>query len=195
LSVPRVEAVGGEQPVGALGGGATGVVVVGGHDRVLPISGELSRLLVGEGGAEGCDAEVAGVGGEGDGDGVERSFNEDRDRAVPVWLVEDPVKLVALVEQRGGGGVEVLRSGVVGVVPVGLAAADEPEDLPVRDDGEEESVAEAVDESAGAGDGGQAGGGEFLVGDAVASQVGGKGGPGVRGLSGSVVGVAGKVGL
>ena len=125
---------------------------------------------------------------------VEGSLNKHRDGPILEWLVEDPVQLVAFVDQRCSRGVEVLRPGVVGVVAVGVTAADEPEDLPVGQDGEHDAVAEAVDESAGAGDGDQPGGGELLVGDAVASQMVGKGGPAGGGQAGSVVGVAGEVG-
>ena len=46
----------------------------------------------------------------------------------------------------------------VGVGEVGVAAADEPENLAVVDDREDDPVAEPVDETAGAGDGGHPGG-------------------------------------
>ena len=42
---------------------------------------ELAGLFVGEGGAEGCDADVAAVAGEGDGEGVDGSFDQDGGRA------------------------------------------------------------------------------------------------------------------
>src|SRR5699024_8988745 len=84
------------------------------------------------------------------------------------------VELVALSEQGRGGGVEVLRSRVGGVLADGgVAAADEPEHLAggVVGDGEHGPVAEPVDEAAVLGGGGQPGGVQLGVGDTVGAQV------------------------
>lgn len=70
-----VAMVSGELPVGALRGLVAGGVGVGGDDRVRSGGGELCGLGVGECGAEGGEAVVAAVAGEGDGDRVERSFD------------------------------------------------------------------------------------------------------------------------
>ena len=110
------------------------------------------------------------------------------------WWCSGDEELVALVEQQGVGGVEVLRSGLVVVGRVGVAASDEPEDLLVVDDGEHGAVAEPVDESSGGGGGGDAGGEHLVVGDAVAVEVGDEAGPAVGGVAGADVGVVGEVG-
>jgi len=152
----------------------------------------LLGLFVGEGGAEWRDAEVAAAGGEGDGDGVHRAFDE-HGGGVAAFDVAGGEQLGALVEQGRVGGVEVLRRPGVGVV--GVAAADEPEDPAVRvGDGEHDPVAEPVDEASGGGGGGQAGGEEFGVGDPAVVEVLDQGGPAGGGVAGGVVGVAGQVG-
>ena len=81
------------------------------------------------------------------------------------------------MEQGGVGGVEVLRPGVVVVGEVGVAAADEAEDLAVVDDREDDAVAEPVDQTAGAGPGGHPGGEHLVVGDAAAAEVVDQAGP------------------
>ena len=84
---------------------------------------------------------------------------------------------------------------VVGVV-VGVAAADETDEIAVRGvDGEHEPVAESVDEPAGAGAGGQPGGEQFGVGGVgVVAEVVGEVGPAGRGVAGQE-GAAGQVGV
>ena len=67
----------GEDPVVAFGGDLAGDVGVRGDDRVDAELAELGGLLVGEVGAERRDADVAALAGEGDGDGVDGSFDED----------------------------------------------------------------------------------------------------------------------
>ena len=70
--------MGGEDPVVAFGGDATGEVGVGGDDRrPVPVLAELGGLVVGEGGSQGSDADVRAAGGEGDGDGVQGAFDDD----------------------------------------------------------------------------------------------------------------------
>ena len=158
--VAGVEAVGGEVPEGAFGGDLAGDVGVGADDRIDPVVGELGGLFVGEGGAERRHPDVAAAAGEGDGDGVDGSFDDDRDLTGGEVLPAE--QLGAFVEQRGFGGVEVFRSGEGGVGVVGVAAADEPEHLTVVvGDGEDDPVAEAVDQPAGAGAGGDPGGRAF----------------------------------
>jgi len=97
------------------------------------------------------------------------------------------------VEQGSVGGVEVSRSTAIGVAEVGVPAADEPEDLPVVDDREDDAVAEPVDETAGAGDGGHAGGGHFIAGDSAAAEMVDQSGPAGRGLAGPEAYVFGQV--
>ena len=64
--------------------------------------------------------------------------------------------------------VRCLRVGVV-VVGGGVAPADEADDLAAVVDGQDEAVAEGVDEPAGGGLLGEPGGEQFLVGGAVAA--------------------------
>ena len=97
------------------------------------------------------------------------------------------------MEQRCVGGVEVFRSAAVGVGEIGVPAADEPENLAVVDDREHDAVAEPVDETAGAGDGGHAGGGHFLAGDSAAAEMVDQSGPAGRGLAGPEAQVIGQV--
>ena len=115
-----------------------------------------------------------------------RAFDEDRGGAVgePVGVFGHAVQLLAFAEQHGVAGVEVLRALPwldvvvgVGVVGGGVASADEADDLVVVVDGQDEAVAEGVDEPAGGGVLGEPGGEQFLIGGAVAAQVGGEGGP------------------
>lgn len=82
--------------------------------------------------------------GEGDGEGVDWSFDEHRHGTLLNQLGDRSVGLGALVEQDGVGGVEVLRSAPVVIGGVGVAG-DEPEDLVLVGDGRA-AVAEAVDE-------------------------------------------------
>ncbi len=105
--VGGVEVVEGEQPVVAFGGDLSGEVGVGGHDRGASVLVELGDLGFGEAGAEWRDADVAAVAGQGDGDRVERSFDQDGGGVVGEFAGD--VELVALGEQGCGGGVEVLR--------------------------------------------------------------------------------------
>jgi len=85
------------------------------------------------------------------------------------------VQLVCFGEQGGLAGVEVLRAGLVAglvagllvVVGVGVAACDEPDDVLVVLDGQDEPVPEGVDEPAGAGLLGEAGSEQLVVGRAV----------------------------
>ena len=65
----------------------------------------------------------------------------------------------------------------------GVAAGDEAVDAVGAVQGEDEAVAESVDETAVAGAGGQSGGEEFVVGGAVAAQVVDQGGPAGWGVS------------
>jgi len=118
------------------------------------------------------------------------SFDDDRDGVGSHGAVE----LVALVEQRGLAGVEVLRS--AGVAGVGMAPTDEAEDVPVGvGDGEGDPVAEVVDQPTGvSGSYGDAGVGHFLVGDAVGAQVADQGGPAGGCVSGVNERVAGEFG-
>ena len=102
-------------------------------------------------------------------------------------------ELGALVEQRSVGGVEVFRAAAVGVGEIGVSAADEPEHLAVVDDREDDAVAEPVDETAGAGDGGHPGGDHLLVGDAAAAEMVDQSGPAGRGLAGPEARVIGQV--
>ena len=187
-----VHAVQGEGPVGAFGGDASGEVSVGGHDRLDAGAGgdggELDGLLLGERGPQRCHPDVTTAGGQGDRDGVHGSLDEDRDRPGGEPVGVGDVQLVALDVGQGGGGVEVLRAvPVVGVVRV--TAADETEDVAVVGDGEDGAVAEPVNEPAGAGGAGDAGGEQLLVVDAVAAQVGDEAGPGVGCVPGADGGV------
>lgn len=85
-------------------------------------------------------AGAAGA-GQGDSEGVDGSFDDDRRGAAgqAVGVLGEAVELVALGEQDGLAGVEVLRSGLdraVGArlepVVLGVAPADEPDDLRLR---------------------------------------------------------------
>src|SRR5829696_498080 len=75
----------------------------------------------------------------------------------------------------------------------GVSAADKAENLPVVDDREHDAVAEPVDEPAGAGDGGHAGGGHFLTGDSAAAEMVDQSGPAGRCLAGPEAYVIGQV--
>jgi hypothetical protein len=101
----------------------------------------------------------------------------------------DPVEHVALVEQGCGGGVEVLRP--VLVAGVGVPSGDEPDDGVVGADGEDEAVAEPVDESSGAGAGDQSDGEHLLIANTPGSQVGDEVGPPGWGVSGAGRGLVG----
>jgi hypothetical protein len=182
--VPGVCVAGGELPEGPVGRLLTGGVGVGGHDRVrfarADVRAELVGLGVGERGAERGDADEVTVTGEGDGDGVHRAFDEYHGGSLGQRgrRLGEAVQLVALAEQIGLGGVEVLRSGLgrVAVVTVmgWVAATDPAADLGVAIsvggfDGEDEAVAELVDDAAGGGDPAKAGADDLLVGRAVAA--------------------------
>src|SRR5215207_9164514 len=86
-------------------------------------------------------------------------------------------ELGALVEQRCVGGVEVFRSAPVGVGEIRVSAANKAENLAVVDDREHDAVAEPVDETAGAGDGGHPGGGHFIASDFAAAEMVDQSGP------------------
>ena len=62
------------------------------------------------------DADVVAAAGEGDGERVERPFDEDRDGAGGQrrCSLGEAVQLVALGEQVGLGGVQVLGNGLAG---------------------------------------------------------------------------------
>ncbi len=125
-------------------------------------------MLVGEGGAEGCEAGVAAVAAEGDGDGVHGAFDDHRDGAG----TECAVELVALVEQRGFAGVEVLGSGAGRHQQRRGCGVRRSRGCPLRvGDGEDDAVAELVDESSGGGGAGDAGGEHLGVGDALLAEV------------------------
>ena len=49
-----------------------------GRQQVERMTAELAGLFSGEGGAEGSDTDVSAAGGEGDGDGIHGTFDEDR---------------------------------------------------------------------------------------------------------------------
>jgi hypothetical protein len=74
--------------------------------------------------------------------------------AAPSNLVRAEELGAALVEQGSVGGVEVLRSAAVGVGEIRVSAANKGEDLAVVDDREHDPVAEPVNKTVGAGDGG-----------------------------------------
>ena len=144
-----------------------------------------------ERGSEGCEAAVAAVAAQGYGDRVHRAFDDHRGGAES----EVAVELVALAEQRGLGGVEVLRSGFRVVAGGGVAAGDEAEDLAVGvGDGEGDAVAELVDQLAGGCDAGDAGGDHLCVGDAELSEVVDQVGPTCLRVSGLDEPVSGQVG-
>ena len=86
-------------------------------------------------------------------------------------VVAGAEQLCSLVEQRGVAGVEVFRSGPVGIGQVGVSSTDEAEDLAVTDDREDDPVAEAVDQPAGACHSGDTGDRHFLIGDPVPPKV------------------------
>ncbi len=201
-------ASGGEDPVVPVCGEVAGDVGVGGHHQLGGmLAGEDVGLRVAQGGPERGDSDMIGA-GEADGDGVDRALDQDGGGALgePVGVRVHAVQLVCFGEQDGLAGVEVLRAGlVVGlvaglvagllvVVGVGVAASDEPDDVLVVLDGQDEPVPEGVDEPAGAGVLGEAGGEELVVGRAVVSQVGGEGGPAGGGVPGPGARVAGEVG-
>ena len=186
-----VEPVAAEHPIVAFGGDAAGEVGVGGDDWLGTDAGELVCLLLGQRCAERCNPDVASLAGEGDGDGIHRAFHDHRDGPVRGLVVEGAEQLRSLVEQRGVAGVEVFRSGPVGIAEVGMSSTDESEDLAVMDDREDDPVAEPVDQPAGACHGGDTGDRHFFVGDPVPPQVINEVGPAggcVTGLEPDVVG-------
>ena len=173
------------------GGLLPGGVGVGGDDdagsSAADEGAERVGLCVGERGAERGDADVVAVAGEGDGERVEGAFDEDRDGAGGQrrGSLGEAVQLVALGEQVGLGGVEVLGNGSARFVAVvvGVAAADPAVDLRAVADGEDEPVAEAVDDPAGGGVAAEAGGDDLGVGGAEAAQVVGQRGPAGGGVA------------
>jgi hypothetical protein len=82
---------------------------------------------------------------------------------------------------------------VAGIAQVGVPAANEADDLAVVDDREHDAVAEPVDETAGAGNGGHSGGGHFIAGDSAAAEMINQSGPAGRGLAGPEAYVIGQV--
>jgi len=92
-------------------------------------------LQVGEGGAQRCDADRVAARGEGDGDRVQGSLDQHGDGSggQRSGAFGQAVQLGAFAEHQAVGGVEVFRAGWAGAVVVvhgvGVAAADEPDDL------------------------------------------------------------------
>ena len=135
----RVVATGGELPEDALGGLLPGGVVVGGHEDAGAVGADVGAeevgLPVGEGGAEGGDADGLPVTGQGEGDGVQRSLDESRGGSGGQRgsaLVE-PEQVLALAVQVGARGVEVLGPGAVRRRrAVGLRRAMKPRIAPSR---------------------------------------------------------------
>ena len=187
----RVGGVLGQEPVRALRGDTAGGVGVGGDDGAWVHGGELAGLLPGHRRPQRSDPDEPAQSGEGDGVGVQGAFDEHRHRAGLEEFGCGAVELGALVEQGGVRGVEVLRAGRAVVGGVGVAAADEPEDVPVVGDGHDGPVAEAVDEPPGARGGREPGLEELGVGDPAPAEVVDEVGPpgrcvpggGVRGWS------------
>ena len=104
------------------------------------------------------------------------------------------VQLGAFAVQQRVGGVEVLRPGVrVVVAVVGVAAGDEPENLGVVDDGQDEPVPEPVDDPPVPGPGDESGEFHLLMRDAELAEVVGEGGPAVGGVAGLEAWVVGDV--
>jgi hypothetical protein len=97
--------------------------------------------------------------------GVNRSFHDHRDATGGNIDLVGAEELGALVEQGSVGGVELLRPAAIGVGEIGVPAADEPQNLAVADDREHDAVAELVDETGCAANGGHPGGGHLLAGD------------------------------
>jgi len=114
-----------------------GGVGVGCDDWVHSDVGELGRLLVGQGGAEWSDPDVASAAGQRNGDGIHRAFHDDRDRSIGELVLNNPKQLRSLVEQRCFAGVEVFRSGSVDIAEVGMPSTNESEHLTAVDDRED----------------------------------------------------------
>jgi hypothetical protein len=105
--------------------------------------------------------------------------------------LKNSVQLGSFVEERCFAGVEVFRSGSVDIAEVGMPSTNESENLSVVDDREDDPVAEAVDEPAGACHSGDTGDDHFVVGDAMLPEVGDEVGPAggcLAGLESPVVG-------
>ncbi len=135
-------------------------------------------------------SEVRPSGRDRDRDGVHRPFDEN---CLAVCCVADDVELVALVEERGLAGVQVLGPVLAVVGVFGVAASDEAEDLAVVGDGEHDAVSEAVDQLAGGRGGRDAGCEHLVVGDALAVEVADQGRPAVWRVAGADARVAGDV--
>ena len=160
------------------------------------VGGELGCLVLGERGPERREPDVGAAGGEGHGVRVHRSFDQHGCCAGGKQVRDRTVELVALVEQGRGGGVEVFRAGVWGVIGEGgVATADEPEDVPALgvEDGKQRPVAEPVDQPAVPGGGGESGFCQFGVADPTRTQVVDQVGPTLGGVTRADVGVPGDV--
>ena len=97
------------------------------------------------------------------------------------------------MEQGSGAGVQVLRSALVVVAQLGAAAPDKAEHVALVLDGEHHAVAEPVDQTSGAGAGGDPGGQHLLVAHPVPTQVVDQVRPAGWGLPGPEVRLAGEV--
>ena len=178
-----IEPVLSQEPIVALSGDPSRGVGVGGNDDGSSELGDLSGLFFGQGRPERSDADVPAGRRDGDGPRVEWPFDEDQRRIGDVQLGCEPEELGALVEERGVGSVEVLGTGCSVVRCGGVATTDEPEDVAVVKDGHDGPVAEAVDESARAGSGGDSGLCHLLVGDSQSPEVGDQVGPAGGGVA------------
>ena len=138
---------------------------------------EQSGLLAGQGCAAGCQPGVPTRVGDGDGDGVERSFHDDGDSSPGeggTGLVQAEQQ-VALLVGGGLGAVEVFRYVRPGT---GAGSACEPGERAGRVmHGEYDPVPEPVDEGSAGGAGGEPGGLNRVVVMAEVAQVAGEGGP------------------
>ena len=168
--LPALSAESVDPAEGAVGAGL--VAVEGDDDGLSAEARHLLDLRWRGGGAEGRawrdlldEAWHCGCGG--DREGVEGAFDDD-DGRIGDGPVRRSVEALALVEGRGAGGVAVFRcSGVAAGV-----AADEPGDPAVRaGDGDDEPVAEGVDEPSLTRGLRQVHRDELIVGDATRAEV------------------------
>ena len=124
-------------------------------------------------------------GARGDGEGVERSLDDEDLRVGGEVVVARPVEDLGLVEDGRAGGVAVLRRGGVAAD----VASDEAVDrAALAGDREDEAVAVGVDEPAAAGAHGQVHGDELVVLDPAPAEVVGQGGPSVGGVTDEALG-------
>ncbi len=130
----RGDRVLGQEPVVTLCGEVPGGVGVGGNDGCGAVQVRHRRqfegLVLGQGGPEWGESDEVPSAGEGDRQSVQRPLDEHRSRPGREPVGADAEELGALGEDGGLRGVEVL--GAAGrVVGVGVAAADEPDGLPL----------------------------------------------------------------